>query len=166
MTEKRRPERAAAWDHYLSLIDVQNHPFFCALKERIPVLPLEYRLCIFKKARAWKYTGTPVKGKTEAGAAGWIPRGPIGIQPKGGNGQKFKIKALHAGGSMAVYWAGPEIEAQGLFLVLYNFLLSGRNIIIYDYHGLSEYKKEFDTLITLQQRKCQIFKNHVAKFVF
>lgn len=163
--EKRRPERAAAWDHYLSLIDVQNHPFFCALKERIPVLPLEYRLCIFKKARAWKYTGTPVKGKTEAGAAGWIPRGPIGIQPKGGNGQKLKNNspACRQHGRLL---SRPWNETQGLFLVLYKFLLSGRNIIIYDYHGLSEYQKEFDTLITLQLRKCQIFKNNVAKFVF
>lgn len=163
--ENRRPERAAAWDHYLSLINLQNQPFFCALKERIPVLLWNTDCVFFKKARAWKYTGTPVKGKTEAGAARWIPRGPIGIQPKGSNGQKLKNNspACRQNGRLL---SRPWNETQGLFLVLYKFLLSGRNIIIYDYHGLSEYKKEFDTLITLQQRKCQIFKNNVVRFVF
>lgn len=58
------------------------------------------------------------------------------------------------------------MKFRAFFLVLYKFLLSGRNIIIYDYHGLCEYQKEFDTLITLQLCKCQIFKKQCCQICF
>lgn len=104
--KKRKPERAAAWSHYRSLIHALNRRFFCALKERTPVIPCKagIQTVYFLRKRALEnILECLLRGKQKPEPPAEYQEGPLEFGQKAVTDNKLKNKrTLHAG-SIAVY---------------------------------------------------------------